>query len=115
VSGADQEELRGVFARKGLAFPVLGSSNSSGGPRTKLDHLRDLLAGRPGSAALFVGDGGGDFQVAQALGIPFVYLAEMSEWREGRAVVAAAANAWIAESWSELLSWLTPAEDRRNR
>lgn len=107
VSGGDERELRGVFADHGIArhFAAI-----HGSPVTKPVHIARILAERGLAAqqALFVGDGGGDWDAAKALGLPFVYLREMSEWRDGAKVLAAAidagANAAIAADWAELLA-----------
>lgn len=102
VSGGSQEELRAVFARAGVAdrfAAVLGS------PSTKREHLDAVLAARGVAAkdALFVGDGWGDWDVTHALGMPFVFLSEMSEWHDGPGVVSGSPNTAVATTWDELL------------
>ena len=89
VSGSDQTELVGVFDRKGITHrfaEVLGS------PTDKPTHLRRVMGelGTPANRALFIGDGRGDFDCADELGVWFVFLAEMSDWVDGREVVLAA-------------------------
>ena len=107
VSGGAEEELRAVFARALVAdrfAAILGS------PRTKREHLATVLDARglsPGQA-LFVGDGWGDWDATRALGVPFVFLAEMSEWSGGRSAVEATPTAAVAETWEELLAALLP-------
>lgn len=103
VSGSDEEELRGVFRRAGIADRFV---DVHGSPVGKRAHLSRILAARgvAPAQALFIGDGGGDWETAEALGVPFVFLAEMSEWRDGRAAVAESgeAPAAIAETWAAL-------------
>ncbi len=115
VSGSDESELRGVFDAKGIAdrfAEILGS------PTDKPTHLRAVMAKRDVSPrqALFIGDGRGDFDCADELGVWFVFLAEMSDWVDGREVVTEARDRFaargvgiaVAETWSELLGWLSP-------
>jgi len=121
VSGSDQAELRGVFDRKGIAdrfADVLGS------PTDKPTHLRRVMAERgiPTQRALFIGDGRGDFDCADELGLWFVFLAEMSDWANGRQVVSAAQerfaargiDAFVAETWDDLLASLPGQPIRRS-
>ena len=113
VSGSDQAELRGVFERQGITghfVEILGS------PTDKPTHLARVMGERQVAAerALFIGDGRGDFDCADKLGVWFVFLAEMSDWVDGREVVRAAqprfsargVGAAVAETWDELLGWL---------
>jgi phosphoglycolate phosphatase-like HAD superfamily hydrolase len=104
VSGADQTELRDVFAQHRILdrfADVLGS------PTAKPDHLRRVLRERgvAPERALMIGDGKADFLSARETGIPFVFLAEMSDWKDGAAIVGAAPNARIASTWAELETW----------
>ena len=101
VSGTDQDELRDVFQEQGidgLFADVLGS------PTTKPEHLDRVLEERrcPPTDALFVGDGAGDLRASEATGVPFVYLAEMSEW-DGADEALATSDAIVARDWPELL------------
>lgn len=109
VSGSDQVELRDVFEAKGISdrfVEILGS------PTDKPTHLRRVLAERhvPAERALFIGDGRGDFDCADELGVWFVFLAEMSDWSDGRQVVGDAqtrfatrgVGAAVAETWRDL-------------
>ena len=91
VSGTDQDELRDVFAEKQLS---LSFSQICGSPTSKLSHVKRILEehGCPAERALFIGDGGGDFDVARRLGLPFIYIDQYSEWR--------AAKAWLARELS---------------
>lgn len=105
VSGADGDELREVFSMHGIIdrfAEVLGS------PTEKQDHLLRVLAERgvPPERALLVGDGKGDFDCARELGVPFVFLAERSDWEDGPSTVAPEKDCWVARSWEELSSWL---------
>ena len=105
VSGADQAELRDIFAEKGLnrLFPAV-----FGSPTAKLDHVARILQERncPAERALFVGDGGGDFEVSQRLGLPFVFLAQYSDWDGAREALAGAEQAIGVDTWTDLLALL---------
>lgn len=105
VSGADQTELRDIFADKGLAA-LFGEV--CGSPTTKLDHVRRILHERacPPERAIFIGDGGGDFEVGRTLGVPFVYLNQFSEWRDAAAALHGVPEALYVETWPELLALL---------
>ncbi|MFO0751279.1 MAG: HAD family hydrolase [Myxococcota bacterium] len=106
VSGSDEAELRRVFADQGISqrFAAI-----HGSPVAKAEHMARVLGERQVRAAdaLFVGDGGGDWEAARTLSLPFVFLQEMSEWRDGAATIARAidegATAAIARDWAELL------------
>jgi phosphoglycolate phosphatase-like HAD superfamily hydrolase len=105
VSGSDQAELRRVFDGHGIRqcfAEVLGS------PTHKREHMKRLLdeQGVHARSALMVGDGRTDFESARALGVPFVYLAEMSEWRAAARMLDGASLVRTADSWSSLLGWL---------
>ena len=105
VSGSDEEELRKVFVRQDIADRFV---DVHGSPVGKRAHLTRILAARgvAPAEALFVGDGGGDWEAAQAVGVPFVFLGEMSEWQDGPSTIAASgeADAAIAETWAALLA-----------
>jgi phosphoglycolate phosphatase-like HAD superfamily hydrolase len=110
VSGSDQEELRAAFRRHALDArfaDVLGS------PETKPDHLRRVLGERgvPPDRALFVGDGRGDLDAAAVIGLPFVFLAALSDWVDGRATTAGYPDGVVAEDWATLTGWIEPATD----
>jgi phosphoglycolate phosphatase-like HAD superfamily hydrolase len=115
VSGSDGVELRRVFARHGLTARFAGVHGS---PETKVAHISRLLAeaGVAPREALFIGDGGGDWAASEALGVPFILLSEMSEWRDGQATLAAACGpeapeapgAAVAATWADLLAPLKP-------
>jgi phosphoglycolate phosphatase-like HAD superfamily hydrolase len=117
VSGSDGDELRRVFARHALTPRFAGVHGS---PETKVAHMSRLLAeaGVAARDALFIGDGGGDWAAASELGVPFILLTEMSEWRDGAATVEAACEppegsasgafpgAAVARRWSDILEAL---------
>lgn len=105
VSGSDQAELRRVFESAGVREHF---AEIWGSPVGKKAHLSRIAAEAevPLSRCLFVGDGWGDWDAATTLGVPFVYLSEMSEWDDGKATIARApATARIAEAptWDSLL------------
>jgi phosphoglycolate phosphatase-like HAD superfamily hydrolase len=105
ISGTDQNELREVFEAKGLSkhfADVLGS------PRKKHQHIPDILHAHHCSPeqALFVGDGSGDFDACQQTGVHFVYLAQMSEWRDAEQVLSNAPNVSRYDHWDQLLQAL---------
>lgn len=107
ISGSDEAELRRVFDRHHIRdrFAAI-----HGSPVGKAAHLGRILADRgvDPADALFIGDGGGDLEAARALGVPFIFLAEMSEWREGPATVLATEGlpVAIARDWAELVDAL---------
>lgn len=100
VSGSDQRELRGVFQRQHLedCFPeILGS------PDTKVEHISRWCQAHnvaPGQCVL-IGDGGGDASAARDVGMPFVFLQEMSEW-DGAEEEWRRAGFWWARSWADV-------------
>lgn len=103
VSGSDEAELRRVFERQELDHRFAGVFGS---PTAKKVHLRHLLDthNRTARDALFIGDGWGDWDCAKALEVPFVFLAEMSEWDDGPETVAASRGPMAqADTWQALL------------
>jgi phosphoglycolate phosphatase-like HAD superfamily hydrolase len=101
VSGATEDEILSVFASNGITslFATL-----HGSPPPKRELVENVLAEQscaPGDA-LLIGDGAMDFQVSQALGIHFIYLAEFSEWTGAREALAGAPRVSVAESWTDL-------------
>lgn len=82
VSGGDQEELREVFAKRGLA--ELFDGGIFGSPDTKDTILeREKVAGNITLPALFLGDSKYDYRAAQTAGIDFVFMSgwtEVEEW-----------------------------------
>ena len=102
VSGADQEELRGVFRSKaiaGLFADILGSPT----PKLELvcEVMRNMKVGPRES--LLIGDGSRDFAVCRELDIHFVYLAEFSDWEGASAAMRGIANVTEAPHWPWLL------------
>lgn len=108
VSGSDQEELRQVFREHGIDRAV---SEILGSPTRKQDHVGRVLAERGvrGEDALMVGDGRADFESAQAYGMPFIFLEEMSEWARAHDVIRGAKDVHVVKTWRALLERLVTA------
>lgn len=105
VSGSDEVELRRLFDRADLRHRF---AEIHGSPTGKKAHLARIAAaaGVALERCLFVGDGWGDYDTALSLGVPFVFLSEMSEWEAGAktlAAVSAEAPMSQAEDWGTLL------------
>lgn len=78
VSGGDQEELRQIFAARGIAQYFDGGI--FGSPDTKDQILsRELGTGNITTPGLFVGDSTYDYEAASAAGLDFVFV---SGWTE---------------------------------
>ena len=79
-----------------------------GSPTSKLVHVKRILEEHrcPCERALFIGDGGGDFDVARRLGVPFVYIDQYSEWKSAKGTLRGAADVLVCETWSDILSQL---------
>jgi phosphoglycolate phosphatase-like HAD superfamily hydrolase len=109
VSGSDQDELRAVFDAHRLTDRVAGVWGS---PTPKLAHAEAILASThtAPARALFVGDGRAELDVAVALGLPFVFLGEMTDWTEARDSVLAYDRATMVDTWTELLGRITEGE-----
>lgn len=110
VSGSDEAELRRVFEAAGVRHRF---AQIWGSPVGKKAHLARIAADAevPLARCLFVGDGWGDWDAAQALGVPFVYLSEMSEWDDGKATIArAGARVAEAPTWEALLQAVRHAQ-----
>lgn len=101
VSGGAQDELREVFARKGIDDRFAGIYGS---PEDKVSHMSRALErlGLGPDQAVMIGDGWGDWAACRALGVPFVFLAEMSEWDAAGEHVRGPGCWWI-ERWDALL------------
>ena len=88
VSGADQEELRGVFQDRGLASYFDGIFGS---PAEKPAIVRELCSDNgPGgcsSQAVFCGDSRIDYETAKALGLTFIMVYGYTEWQDWRATL----------------------------
>lgn len=80
-SGGFQDELRRVFAERGLAryfWDILGA------PATKVENVTKLLQLVPANASgIFFGDSLSDYKAAVHFGIPFAFLSCVSEWEGG--------------------------------
>ncbi|PIE20233.1 MAG: hypothetical protein CSA66_01075 [Proteobacteria bacterium] len=107
VSGSAESELRAVFDDAGIGDRF---AEVCGSPVTKREHVGRILAetGVPPERALFIGDGWGDWDVATYHGVLFLYLAEMSEWADGRRFTRDTAAAATAERWEDVLAALPP-------
>jgi len=105
VSGTDQDELRDVFAAKELSQSF---AQICGSPTSKQAHMKRILEEHhcPGERALFIGDGGGDFDVARQLSVPFIYIDQYSEWKSAKGTLRDAADVLVCETWSDILSQL---------
>ncbi|HQR50150.1 MAG TPA: HAD family hydrolase [Methylophilaceae bacterium] len=83
VSGADQQELRHVFAQRGIAAWFDGGI--FGSPSNKDDILaRELAGGNLRKPGLFFGDSRYDHQAAARAGLDFVFMSEwtdMADWQ----------------------------------
>ena len=81
VSGGDQEELREVFAVRGLADHFDGGIFGSPDAKDQI-LLRELTNGNIPIPALFLGDSRFDYQCATQAGMDFVFLSNWSEFHE---------------------------------
>jgi phosphoglycolate phosphatase-like HAD superfamily hydrolase len=105
VSGSDEAELRRLFEQADLRHRFAAIHGS---PIGKKAHL-SRIAGEVGvglDRCLFVGDGWGDYDTALTLGVPFVFLAEMSDWDAGQATLCAVPDGVpmsVAADWGSLL------------
>lgn len=80
VSGSDEEELRAVFAARGLTGYF---REIYGSPRTKDENMRLVRdAHPPQSRILFVGDAEADMNAARAAGADFIFMARYSQVRD---------------------------------
>ena len=100
VSGGDQDELREVFAARGIADWFDGGI--FGSPDAKPDILaREIANGNIQHPATFLGDSQYDYQCAKAAGLDFVFIhgwTEVADWQrfvadEGIVSVARVADA----------------------
>lgn len=83
VSGGSQDELRAVFAARGIAHYFDGGI--FGSPDTKDAILtRECESGNIAAPALFIGDSKYDYRAADSAGLDFVfapYWTEVEDWR----------------------------------
>lgn len=103
VSGSDQEELRDVFRAAGL----LGYfSDVLGSPTGKVAHLRNCLraSGLRPDDTVFIGDGSGDLRACQEVGVPMIFLEQMSDWSDARESLRGSPNVAIVDTWSRVLA-----------
>ena len=78
VSGGDQEELRAIFAARGLASYFDGGI--MGSPATKDEIFdREKNRGNITEHALFLGDSRYDYQAAKRAGLDFIFVSGWSE------------------------------------
>lgn len=81
VSGGDQDELRDVFAQRGIAEFFDGGI--FGSPYTKDEILaRELASANIQQPALFLGDSKYDYEAACRVGLDFVFLSGWSDVKE---------------------------------
>lgn len=109
VSGSDQAELRDVFTSHGLSHRV---ADVLGSPTGKLEHCQNILSATQVTPdrALIVGDGRAELEVAVALGVPFVFLDEMTDWTAARDTVLAYDRATMIDTWPALLGRIIDGE-----
>lgn len=84
VSGGSQDELREVFARRGIS--KLFDGGVFGSPDTKEEIVtRELSSGNIKRPTLFLGDSKYDHETAHMMGLDFVFISnwsEMPDWRQ---------------------------------
>lgn len=99
ASGSAQEELRAVFAERGLGryfVDVLGS------PTPKAELLAQIVAREPGRRALMLGDASADWDAARSAGLDFVLVARYSNERATLLPRIEAAGVVSVETLAEL-------------
>ncbi len=84
-SGGDETEVRTVLTERGLGRYFAGIFGS---PRTKTENLA-RIEGIDVDGGLFIGDARSDLDAASVVGLDFVFVAERSEWEDGRQYCAA--------------------------
>lgn len=87
VSGGDELEVREALQQHGLAPLVSGIHGSPTPKREHLDRLREEGELLPGG--VYFGDAELDMELAECFGLEFVFVAGVSDWQQGRAVVPA--------------------------
>ncbi|RUO45192.1 HAD family hydrolase [Idiomarina aquatica] len=102
VSGGDQDELRLVFEKRGLAS--LFDGGIFGSPTPKKDILdRELETGNIQQPALFIGDSKYDHESAQYAGLDFVFVSSWSEvnnankWLESNCITSVLSTACLLD------------------
>ena len=77
ISGGDQEEIRSVFAERGLSGHF---SAIYGSPTTKDEHFENLLLKEGAEApVLYIGDSAIDHQVARRFSVDFIFLSNYTD------------------------------------
>lgn len=85
VSGGDQEELRWLFSRRGIA--ELFDGGIFGSPDTKSHILsREISVGNVAMPALFLGDSRLDYEAAAGAGLDFLFVSGWTEFREWKSL-----------------------------
>ncbi len=104
ASGSDQEELRGVFQIHGITSLFAGIFGS---PTPKQHNVEMILQENNlnPDEVIFVGDGGGDYQVTLELGLPFLFLGEMAEWEPSPEQIRTHPNLSMMPLWQDVLEY----------
>ncbi len=101
VSGGDQDDLREVFAARGLAERFAGIYGS---PQTKSAIVDALRASHACVApAVFVGDARADHQAAERAEADFIFVHRYSEMEDWQQYVTARPSIVVAAALAELL------------
>tara|TARA_B100001093_G_scaffold420282_1_gene412145 strand:+ start:20301 stop:20945 length:645 start_codon:yes stop_codon:yes gene_type:complete len=75
ASGSEQEELRGVFDKRGINSYFI---SIFGSPRLKNDLVKDICSKYNHNNILMIGDAEADFKAAKFAGIDFLYISRYS-------------------------------------
>ncbi|MEM9694776.1 MAG: HAD family hydrolase [Myxococcota bacterium] len=106
VSGSDERELNSVFAETSCAGRPLREWVDAvyGSPTPKVEHIGRCIRqhGADSSRCLLIGDGSGDLRAAEAHGMRFVFIEEMSDWADGRAVTAGRPRCRVRTGWADV-------------
>lgn len=112
ASGSDQEELRRVFAARGLDRRF---RSVKGSPQSKAKSVGDVVAAHAEVIAM-VGDAASDFEAARLHGVPFVFMSGYSTVRAEMTARAAEEGFAMIEDLRELEAvlsrGLTKSEER---
>lgn len=112
VTGGSQAEVRSLFAERGLDrhFEAI-----LGNPASKRDNMRRLAEGGAFvGRGLYFGDAALDRELAIEFGQDFCFVADRSDWSEGRAVCAATPGTRTIPDFTELAAALpAPRPDAR--
>jgi len=85
VSGSDQEELREVFSKRGIASLFIAIYGS---PFTKIENMNKVIAKVDAQKrGIFFGDSKLDMEAAEEFGLDFIFVSGASEWSEGVSLV----------------------------